>query len=46
MDGEVNILIQSPVLSPFFPAKNQKRMSQDEFLSPRLKNRNLQNQMK
>ena len=44
--GEINILIQSPVLSPFFPTKNQKRLSQDLFLSPKLKNRNLQNQMK
>jgi len=44
--GEINILIKSPILSPFFPAKNKKRLSQEEFLSPKLKNRNIQNQMK
>jgi hypothetical protein len=45
-DSEYNITIKSPMLSPFFPIKNQKKVSQEEFLSPKLKNGNFQKQLK
>jgi len=42
----INIVIKSPTLSPYFPRKNQKKKEEEQFMSPGLKNKNLQQRLK
>jgi hypothetical protein len=35
--SDYNIIVTSPLLSPFFPKKNQKEVIEEKFVSPKLK---------
>jgi hypothetical protein len=46
MNSDYNIVVTSPLLSPFFPAKNQKEAKEEKFVSPKLKGGEFERQMK